>query len=67
MVDCGKLFLPYHIQDMLPLLTNRPISKENEFEIERINKENILFVSSIKERITDRLKINSFLLWKVKY
>ena len=55
MVDCCKLFLPYYIQDMPPLLTNRPISKEKEFEIDRINKEvsyflkkeNILFVSSL--------------------
>ena len=39
MVDCCKLFLPYYIQDMPPLLTNRPISKEKEFEIELINKE----------------------------
>ena len=55
MVDCCKLFLPYYIQDMPPLLTNRPISKEKELEIERISKEvsdflkkvNILFVSSL--------------------
>ena len=55
MVDCCKFFLPYYIQDMPPLLTNRPISKEKELEIERINKEvsdflkkeNILFVSSL--------------------
>lgn len=41
--------------DMPPLLTNRPISKEKEFEIDLINKEvsdflkkeNILFVSSL--------------------
>ena len=51
----GGLFLPYYIQDMPPLLTNRPISKEKAFEIDRINKEvsdflkkeNILFVSSL--------------------
>ena len=50
---CCKLFLPYYIQDMPPLLTNRPISKE--FEIDLINKEvsdflkkeNILSVSSL--------------------
>lgn len=50
-----KLFLPYYIQDIPPLLTNRPISKEKEFEIDLINKEvsdflkkeNILFVSSL--------------------
>ena len=55
MVDCCKSSFPYLIKDMPPLLTNRPISKEKEFEIERINKEvsdflkkeNILFVSSL--------------------
>ena len=36
---CCKLFLPYYIQDIPPLLTNRPISKEKEFEIDLINKE----------------------------
>jgi hypothetical protein len=49
------MFLPYYIQDMPSLLTNRPISKEKEFEIDLINKEvsdllkkeNILFVSSL--------------------
>ena len=39
MVDCCKLFLPYYIQDMPPLFTNRPISDKRKKEIERINDE----------------------------
>ena len=57
---CKGIILPYYIQDMSPLLTNRPISKEKEFEIDLINKEvsdflkkkeNILFVSSLNNNV----------------